>query len=315
VTAAALKLGIINPDPTDLPAGVRCAVDTLASAEQLGADSAWTSQEWGPDALTVLGLVAAKTRTIGLGTAIMPIWTRHPYALAQQALTLQQASGGRLALGVGPSHPQFIEPLGIPYRDVVGFTGEYLRVLTDLLRTGATDFSGTYFQVRAQIHVPAKPVRTLLSALGPRMLETAGRLAEGTVTFLASADYVRRVIRPLLDDAASRNARPRPTVIAAVQVALTSEPSDARQMIKEKLADYARRPAYRRLLAASGVAGPEDLALAGSLEHIAEGLHLMHEAGADEIIIEPVQAPRSVPGLAWFKDLVDRCSQQPTTEK
>jgi 5,10-methylenetetrahydromethanopterin reductase len=303
VTASPMRVGLINPDPVDLPGGVQRAVRTLVTADRFGVDGVWTSQEWGSDALTILGLLASRTSFVRLGTAIVPMWTRHPFSLAQEALTLQEACEGRLSLGVGPSHPQFIEPLGIPYRDVMGFVTEYLRVLTDLVRDQATDFEGKHFRVGAQIHASCPPVPILLSALGPRMLNVAGRFADGTVTFLASPDYIRRVVRPRIDESASRNSRPRPRVVAAVQVAVTSTPEEARQMIKIKLADYARRPGYRRLLAASRIAGPEDLLLAGNLEQVAEGLQVIYDSGADEVILEPVQGLSSTHDWQWVLEI------------
>lgn len=304
MTTSPMLVGITNPDPTELPDGVDRAVRTLVSAEQLGVHSVWTSQEWGADALTLLGLVAARTGSVRLGTAIVPMWTRHPFVLAQEALTLQAASQGRLSLGVGPSHPGFMEPLGIQYREVVAFVTEYLRVLTDLVRTRATDFRGTHFRVQAQVQVTGPPVPVLLSALGPKMLDVAGRFADGTVTFLASPGYLRQVVRPLIDESASRYSRPRPKVVAAVQVAITETPEKIRRMHKSRMAAYARLPAYRRLLAASQVAGPEDLLVAGTFRQIVDELEIFGEAGADEIILEPFTDHLPAHDLQWIREVV-----------
>ncbi len=57
----------------------------------------------GFDALTTLALVGRETTRIELGTAVVPVYSYHPLALAQHALTAQSASGGRLSLGIGLS--------------------------------------------------------------------------------------------------------------------------------------------------------------------------------------------------------------------
>ena len=56
------------------------------------------------DALTAVALMGARTSRIELGTAVVPLQAQHPIALARQALSVHAAAGGRLALGVGPSH-------------------------------------------------------------------------------------------------------------------------------------------------------------------------------------------------------------------
>ena len=69
----------------------------------------WSSQIFGPDTLTVLAVVGREYRDLDLGTAVVPIQTRHPTMLAAQARTVQDAIGGRLSLGVGLSHKAVVE--------------------------------------------------------------------------------------------------------------------------------------------------------------------------------------------------------------
>jgi alkanesulfonate monooxygenase SsuD/methylene tetrahydromethanopterin reductase-like flavin-dependent oxidoreductase (luciferase family) len=83
--------------------------DEARAAARDGFASYWLSQINGPDALTALAVVGAETPGIELGTAIVPTYPRHPIALAMQALTVQAATGGRLVLGIGPSHRIAVE--------------------------------------------------------------------------------------------------------------------------------------------------------------------------------------------------------------
>src|SRR3954452_6224623 len=80
------------------------------AAEDDGFASFWFPQVPGYlDAMTAVALLGQATRTIELGTAVVPIQTRHPVIMAQQALTTQLACGGRFALGIGPSHDWIVE--------------------------------------------------------------------------------------------------------------------------------------------------------------------------------------------------------------
>ena len=68
------------------------------------------------DALTAATLVGTVTSRIEIGTAVVPIQSRHPIAMAQQALSTQAVCDGRLALGLGVSHHWVVtEMLGLPY--------------------------------------------------------------------------------------------------------------------------------------------------------------------------------------------------------
>src|ERR1700753_4269340 len=96
-------------------------VDKLASdiewAESAGLDTAWMPQVPNDfDCLTMVSLMAAHSSRIELGTAVVPLQAQHPIALARQALSTHAVAGGRLALGVGPSHHWIIrDMLGLAY--------------------------------------------------------------------------------------------------------------------------------------------------------------------------------------------------------
>src|SRR6476646_8638120 len=79
------------------------------------------------DAQTALAVVAGATSTIELGTAVIPIWQRHPLMLAAQALTLSEIASGRVLLGIGLAHKSSIEEsLGIPFARPAATMGQYL---------------------------------------------------------------------------------------------------------------------------------------------------------------------------------------------
>src|SRR3954462_4518927 len=85
------------------------ALDRLRLAEQLGYHSAFTTHVAGRDSLTVLGAYANASQSIQLGTGVLPIYSRTPVATAQQAITIDEMSAGRLTLGIGVSHRVTVE--------------------------------------------------------------------------------------------------------------------------------------------------------------------------------------------------------------
>src|ERR1700734_2534809 len=81
----------------------------VQEAERLGYDSVWTAEAYGSDAATVLAWLAAGTDTIKLGSGIFQMPARSAAMTAMTAATIDELSGGRMALGLGSSGPQVAE--------------------------------------------------------------------------------------------------------------------------------------------------------------------------------------------------------------
>src|SRR6059058_4200954 len=85
------------------------SIERARKVDALGYDSIYTTQIAGRDAFTVLGQFAGATENVKLGTGVAPIFARTPVAMAQVAATLDEASGGRMVLGLGVSHRVTVE--------------------------------------------------------------------------------------------------------------------------------------------------------------------------------------------------------------
>ncbi|MEQ8661144.1 MAG: LLM class flavin-dependent oxidoreductase, partial [Gammaproteobacteria bacterium] len=156
-------------------------------AETAGFDSLWMAHIRALDAIAALTVAATQTSRIELGTAVTPVQPRHPMALAQQALTANQAAGGRFTLGVGVSHKLVVEDmLGLSYARPAAQMRDYLEVLLPLLHGEVANVTNARYTVRnLGVDVPdGAPVPVLVAALGPRMLELAGRRGAGTSTWM-----------------------------------------------------------------------------------------------------------------------------------
>ena len=184
-------------------------VDDVVAAEADGFRSAWTVHfSRGVNALGVLAVAGTQTSQIDLGVGIVPTYPRHPLALAQQAATAQAFCGGRLTLGVGVSHRPVIEDLhGLAYQQPAAHMRDYLSVLVPLLREGSVRHRGTFYRVDGGFTVPGtSPVEVLVGALSPLMVQAAGELADGVVTWLAGPRTLGEDIIPQLHRAAGTSA-------------------------------------------------------------------------------------------------------------
>ncbi|MCB1748971.1 MAG: TIGR03564 family F420-dependent LLM class oxidoreductase [Gammaproteobacteria bacterium] len=262
------------------------AVATMAErAEAAGFDSLWMAHIRSLDAISALTVAATRTRRIELGPAVTPVYPRHPMALAQQALTANQAAAGRFTLGIGVSHRVVVEGmLGLSYARPAAYLRDYLGALLPLLQGEVTDYAGERFQVHGlQLDVvAAPPVRLLVAALGPVMLKLAGHLADGTHTWMVGPRTVAAHIAPALDAAARTAGRPAPRIVAGLPIVLTTKPAAAREAIASGLAIYGQLPSYRAMLDREGVAGPADIALVGDEATLEAGLARLAEAGVTD---------------------------------
>lgn len=241
-------------------------------AEADGLDGAWLTQGMGIDAHVTLALAAAATSTLALGVAVVPIQTRHPLAMAQQAATVQLASGGRFTLGIGVSHKPVVEGvLGLPFTRPVEAMERYLDAMLPAL--GGEGVS-----------VPAPACPVLLAALGPRMLDLAGRRADGTVTWLTGRRTVRTHIGPTLRAAAERAGRPRPQVAVALPVCVTDDVDGARARADDRLQYTLSMPSYRAMLDREGAVGAGDISLVGDEAAVGSLLDDLQDAGVDELL-------------------------------
>jgi F420-dependent oxidoreductase-like protein len=168
--------------------------DLILEAERLGFSSVWTAEAYGNDAIVPLSFIAARTSTIGLGTAIMQMPARSPAMTAMTAMTLDKLSGGRFILGLGPSGPQVVEGWhGVPYGRPLTRTREYITILRKIFaREAPVEHKGFHYQVpytESDSTGLGKPLKSILhgrtdmkiytAAISPNGLECAGEVADG----------------------------------------------------------------------------------------------------------------------------------------
>ena len=258
-------------------ADIESILADFVAAEEAGFDTVWMGQVFDHDILTLFALAGPRTRRIELGTSVVPLPTRHPTVLAQQALTTQLATGGRLCLGVGSGHGIILErKLGLEGDRPVARTREALEVLRPLLRGEYVKYAGEFQRIRVGTPVAGTEAPSvILAALGPRMIELAGELTDGVTLVFAGADFVETEVRPRLP----KGAR----IVASVPVAVTDVPENVAAMVDEYTAPSTVLAAYQRTLATQKIDRVSELAVMGSAQQVADGLERLAESGVTDL--------------------------------
>src|ERR1051326_5697970 len=134
-------------------------IDPVARLEEQGFHTAAFAQISGMDVLTVIAQAGRVAQRIEFETAVVPIYGRHPVALAQQALTVQAAVKGRLVLGLGLSHKPVVEQRwGLSFDRPAEYMQEYLAILLPLLRGDQAEVAGK--RLKANIKLEFAKART-----------------------------------------------------------------------------------------------------------------------------------------------------------
>ncbi|WP_299262754.1 TIGR04024 family LLM class F420-dependent oxidoreductase [Halorientalis sp.] len=251
-----------------LPVAAQPSVDTLVeqaqTAESLGYDRAWLPETWGRDAVTTLTSIAHGTDEIGIGTSIMPIYSRSATLIGQTAATLQEVSDGRFRLGLGPSGPIVIENWhGKEFDNPLKYTRETVDVVKQVLSGERVSYDGEYYDLdgfRLRCDPPAETPQIDAAGMGPKSVELAGRFADGWHALMLTKNGLRDRLNDF-DHGADLGDQNRTDqeVTVSLTCCVDEDRERARELVKSHLCFYigGMGTFYRDALARQGY---EDLA-------------------------------------------------------
>jgi alkanesulfonate monooxygenase SsuD/methylene tetrahydromethanopterin reductase-like flavin-dependent oxidoreductase (luciferase family) len=306
----------VTPFQTDADATIRLAV----RAEELGYARFGTAEGWTNDAVVVLAQIAGVTSRIGLATTVLPVWSRTPAAIAMAAASLQRASDGRFALGLGASSPPLVEGLhGLTWERPVERMRTTLRAVRALLDGARLPLEREHVRPLRLGAAPDRRIPILLAALAPSSVRLAGELADEWLPFLWARSRLPdgRVLLAEGEAAAEESTATR--VAASVPLAIAEDEETSRQIAAGWLLAYLTRmgPLYPRMLrdqfgfaaevdalldanAAGGApqlpAAAErlarDVTVMGTYDEAPDAVRLWLDAGADAIgLVLPLGVP------------------------
>ena len=281
-----IRIGISLGDlGSEGAAALEASLQQFARAEAAGFQTAWVPNIFSYDALTLLALAGARTRSIELGTAVVPTYSRHPFYMAQQALSTAAATGARFVLGLGPSHKVVIENLlGLSFDKVAQHVEEYVRVVKALVETGKVAFQGHCYRVNASLQIAgARPFPVLIGGLGPRMRKLAATVADGTITWMTGRRTIAETLAPQMRAAAAAaGRRDSPRIVCGQPVVVTQDAAGAREAASKVFALYGQLPSYRAMLDLEGAPGPGEVAVAGDAREVERQIAALAAAGVTD---------------------------------
>jgi len=225
----------------DLPIGEYARL--ARAAEAAGFDQFWVSDDlFLRSAWVVLSAVAQATERIGLGTCIVNPYTMHVSEIAMAAATLDELSGGRFLLGLSAGAADFLGWVGIEQERPLAAVTESVAVLRRLLSGERASFDGRFLRGwtdQAYMRFPTRPIPIYIGALGPRMLEATGELADGGLPLLFPPEHYETVAGYVAAGAARAGRTLDDLDLAAcVWCSIGDDPRAAEDVLRDKIAYY-----------------------------------------------------------------------------
>jgi len=280
-------------------------VATAGRAEELGFGELWFSEDcFFSGAFAGIAAALGATNEIPIGLGVASAVTRHPALLAMETATMSRLHGGRFWPGVGLGVPFWLGQLGLMPRSPLGAVRECVDALRRLLDGEELTENGLFaFDAVALTHRPEERLPIYLGMVGPRGLELAGEIADGTVlSVLAGTDYVRWARERIADGGGSRDHR----VVTYVLYSVDADGQAAKEAVRDAVAFYLHampdnalsdvygiQPQLQELVAGGAdmiarempAAWLDDLAVAGDPDEAVGLIRALLDAGSDSVCL------------------------------
>ncbi|RME57408.1 MAG: LLM class flavin-dependent oxidoreductase, partial [Caldilineae bacterium] len=210
----------------DLP--VQDYVRLAQAAEAAGFHQLWISNDlFLRSNLPIITAALQATSRLHVGAGILNPYTIHPAEMAMLAGTLDELSSNRFLLGVAAGAEEFLTWVGLEQDRPLTAMRETIQAVRRLLRGERASLAGRFLHWNEQAYLRFQPPRVTpiyLGAMGPRMLQLAGELADGALPLLFPPEHYFAV-RPLLDAGVAQRAASLPDldVAACIWVSLAED--------------------------------------------------------------------------------------------
>ena len=214
------------------PAEREDIVKRVQIAEDLGVESVWVAEAWGRDAFSMLTHLALTTKKIGLGTAIVNVFSRTPAVLAMTFGTLDELSGGRAIIGLGSSGANVVEHWhGVPFEKPATRLREYVEIITMIMRRQKLMYDGKVFKMQrgftAQFPVFRDHIPTYIASITPKSMVQTGEVADGWIPIYWPKDKIASGVETLMEGARKAGkTRADITVAPAIVLQVTDDASE-----------------------------------------------------------------------------------------
>lgn len=292
---------------------VSALADVAVRAEEAGFDDVWVPDHYFlRDVYVAQALMAERTSRVGLGTGVAAVQLRHPALIASSAATIDELSGGRALIGIGPGGFEFPAQLDLRPASPMALMRDSIQIVRELLDGGADHRGSAVTAAGARLGWETREIPIYTSGRGPRMIELAGELADGVIVHGLDGPFVEYVrahvtagaertgrdpdacaVVVMLDveidddeDAAIERLRPRCTIMAGGSYTDELIPIyglDPDDVARLRAAVAARAPDAATLVTEPMVRA---FALGGSVATITAGLERLRALGVAHVILK-----------------------------
>jgi len=232
-------------------------LDLAPRIEAAGFDAYWKGESNSTDPLVLLTGIAARTRTLKVGTAIYHIYGRSPVTLGIQCATLQDQTDGRLLLGLGVANKTIAAWHGATHDRPLRRIREYMEIVRMTAAGERVEYEGEMYSTGKRFSLSWKPSHPhfpiYLAGLGPMMTRLVGRISDGVFINMAIPDTIREITARVQAGAEEAGRDPNDLdIITKVRVSLNKDRDVARSKLRQVLTFYNIADHYKDMLIASG---------------------------------------------------------------
>ena len=225
--------------------------------EAAGFGAFWKGESNSTDPLILISGIAARTRTLRVGTAIYHIYGRSPVTMGIQSATLLDLSAGRLLLGLGVANKTIAAWHGGTFDRPLTRIREYMEIVRRTAAGERVEYRGAVYSTGERFQLSWKPAHPsfpiYLAGLRPKMIELVGKIADGIFINMAIPAMIREIAQGIRTAAAAAGRDPaKIDIIAKARVSLNPKREIARSRLRQVLTFYNIADYYSDLLKASG---------------------------------------------------------------
>jgi 5,10-methylenetetrahydromethanopterin reductase len=226
-------------------------------ADEKGFGTVWKGESNSRDPTAILPAIAAVTKRVRLGTAVIHIFARTPVETGIFAATMDELSGGRFTLGLGVANETLASWHGLQGGHPLKRAEEYIGIVRKVFAAEKVQTQGEYYSssnFRLEFKPPGTHLQIILAALGPKMGQLAGRIADGAIINMADPGRIAFVAENLAIGAkeAGRDSKGL-EIVAKVRVSLNEDIEKAKSALKKVVTFYSLAHHYRDMLAEMGL--------------------------------------------------------------
>lgn len=216
----------------------------------------WKGESNSRDPSVILSAIAAVTKRVGLGTAVIHVFARTPVETGIMCATLDELSNGRFMLGLGVANNTLASWHGLSFSEPIRRAREYIGIVRQVFAAQKMNVSGKYYSsngFKLEFKPQSGSLPIILAALGPKMAELAGEICEGAILNMADSKRIG-FVREHASEGAKKSARDfsRFQIVAKVRCSINEDIEKAKSALRKVVTFYTLSEFYRDMVSDMG---------------------------------------------------------------